>query len=653
VASSIRALFQKFGLPVIWSEDFPIMLSYPTVQRNVSVSFGGNTFYPAMFEPVIADGTQDADKVVPTYHGYSPSGAVFGELVYVNYGSASDYAYIDAIGVSLRNRIVIARYGEGFRGDKCALAESRGAIGCLIYSDPSDDGYLKGPVYPIGKYRPPEGVQRGSIWSGSGDPTTPGWPSTPQSPRLNLSEARDASNPFVTWPLPTIPTQPLSYSDAKPFLEALGGFRAPANMSGSTQWLTGGYFIGPGPAIATINITNDFEVKTIQNVYAKIPGSVEADRVVIIGVHHDAWTYGGADPISGTVAMLEVAKAFGKMHKAGWNPRRTIVFASWDAEEYATIGSSEFVELHYQELSNRVVAYLNLDIAVSGTAAFGLSGTPNFVSLLSNITKLVDAPTSPSSSKTTVFDMWKLAGINPENGNPMMGSLGQGSDYSAFLQHAGISSLNMEFYDPMLPTYPQYHSRYDTYYFMHNFVDPNWSYHTTVSKVLGLVAKALVDSYILPYDFVDYAAYLSAGLTSLKAKVNPKLPGLYFSPLENAIQNFYNTAVNTRQEVWKLTKAKNPDPYQLRAINDRLFLTERAFLNYQGLPGQPWLRHTVYAPNTADSYSSSMFPLIVNAAAEAVATSPDDIARVQTQIQFTALYVNAASDVLSGGNGGV
>lgn len=653
VANAIRQLFKQYGLPTIWSEDFYVTLSYPTSQRNVSLDAPGKaTYFPPMFEPVVDDGSQDPEQVVPTYHGYSPSGAATGELVYVNYGSGSDYAYLDAIGVSLRNKVVITRYGEGFRGDKCAQAEARGAIGCLIYSDPVDDGYLRGAVYPDGKYRPPEGVQRGSIWSGSGDPTTPGWASTSFAPRLNLTEARDASNPFVSWALPKIPTMPLSYQDAKPFLESLGGLRAPANMSGSTEWLTGGYFIGPGPGIATINISNDFQVKTITNVYAKIPGSVEPDRVIMLGVHHDAWTYGGADPISGTVSMLEVAKAFGKMYKDGWRPRRTIVFASWDAEEYATIGSSEFVELHYQEVSNRVVAYLNLDIAVSGTGAFSLAGTPNFVNLLTQITKLVEVPAlSTKSKKTLVYDMWKLAGTNPENGNPILGSLGQGSDYSAFLQHAGISSLSMEFFDPQLPTYPQYHSRYDSYNFVHKFVDPDWSYHMTVSKVLGLVAKSLSDSFILPYDFVDYAAYLRTGLSGLRASISPKLPTLDYSALENAIQAFYDSAIAVRKEVEKLGKDKNPDPFQLRAINDRLFLTERAFLNYQGLPGQPWLRHTVYAPSTSDSYSSSMFPLIVNAAATANPASPSDVLHVQRQILFTVLYIDAARDVLTGGNG--
>lgn len=646
----ILKLFKDFGLPEYWTETFPVELSYPTSQRNVSVtSDDGSTFYAVMVEPTVDDHTEFGELVVPTYHGYAPSGDVSGELVYVNYGSASDYAYLDGR-VDLKGKIVIARYGHGFRGDKCALAQERGAVGCLIYSDPNDDGYLRGKTYPEGPWRPIDGVQRGSVWSGSGDPTTPGWPSTPASPRLNLTEASDAKNPLVSFPLPHIPTQPLSASDAKQFLSRLSGLAAPANMSGnSAEWLSSNaYHIGPGPAVAKIHITNDFSVKNISNHFARIPGSVEPDRLIIIGCHHDAWTYGGADPISGSVVLLEVAKAFGQMYKAGWRPRRTIIFASWDAEEYAVVGSAEWVELHYKELGARAVTYLNLDIAVSGTDAFAVEGTPQLASLMYNITKMVDLPASVTTSKSrSLYDLWAKASVD-ESGKPLVFPLGSGSDYSAFLQHAGITSMAMEFFGLKASggSYPQYHSRYDTFFFMTKFMDPTWEYHKAVAKVLGLTAKSMADSFVLPLDFTTYSAYLNSGLKSLRAQLNSLgLVQFDWSSMEQSIENFRLAAIAARADSWKLDRAKNPDPLALRALNDRLFLTERGFLNYQGLPGQPWLRHMVYAPGRADSYTASMFPTIVNAA------SGGDPHEIQNQIQFVALFINSAAAVLSGGNG--
>jgi N-acetylated-alpha-linked acidic dipeptidase len=640
VGEQIKALFSQYGLPQTWTETYPVTLSYP-VRRSVSVKNAQGTYEASLFEPIVNDGTEQPENVVPTYHGYAPSGFAEGELVFVNYGTASDYAYLDSVPISLTGKIVLARYEHGFRGDKCALAQQRGAIGCLIYSDPSDDGYLLGKTYPDGPFRPVDGVQRGSVWSGSGDPTTPGWPSTPKSPRLTLEEASDASNRDVSFPLLTIPTQPLSAADAKPFLEKLGGIPWPG--LNATAYLPGGYHVGPGPAVVTMNITNSFEVRNIQNHFGKIPGSIEPDRIILLGVHHDAWTYGGADPMSGSVAMLEVVRAYGQMYKAGWRPRRSIVFATWDAEEYALVGSTEFAELHFQELTNRLVAYLNLDIAVSGTGAFYTSGTPNFVSIVQKATKLVP---SPADKKSTVYDLWKVLGTLPEAGVPEMGQLGAGSDYAVFLQHLGVSSLSVQFVDPTRGTYGQYHSRYDTFNFMKSFVDPTWTWHTSLAKVLGLVGKALGDSYILPYDFVQYASYLSRGVNSLANQIMSKAPAsVSFANLQQSQFKFAEAADAVQAEINKLASTHNPDPIALRSLNDRLFLTERAFINYQGLPGQPWLRHMIYAPSNTDSYAGAMFPTIVNAAAG----SHPNWQEVQNQINLCSIFVDAATEVLSGG----
>lgn len=652
VGDKIKQMFSSMGLPETWTESYPVELSYP-VKRNVSVTANGSTYYAVMVEPTVNDGTQFGEEVIPTYHGYAPSGDVTGDLVYVNYGTSADYEYLDAMDVSLNGRIVIARYGHGFRGDKCMLAQQRGAIGCLIYSDPIDDGYLRGKTYPEGPWRPVDGVQRGSVWSGSGDPSTPGWPSGTLNPRLNVSELNNAHNPLISFPVLSIPTQPISASDAKPFLSALAGLRAPANMSGSTEWLTGGYFIGPGPAKVTMKIETDWSVKSIYNHFGRIVGSVEPDRYIIIGCHHDAWTYGGADPISGTVAMLEVVKAFGSMYRAGWRPRRTIIFASWDAEEYATVGSTEFVETHYKNLGNRLVAYLNLDIAVSGKDSFLVAGTPQWDSLLKNITKMVDMPSSVTwSGKTqSVKDYWlKTANVN---GEPVVAPLGSGSDYSPFLQHAGISSLSIEFIGLKMSggSYPQYHSRYDTYYFMNKFADPTWQFHIGVSKVLGLVAKALADSFILPFDFSNYHLLLQNGLNAiqLELKLRGISEGLNWDSTNEALALLKSAAAKTRETAWKMNAMKNPDPIAMRALNDRLFLAERGFLNYQGLAGQPWLRHMIYAPSKSDSYTASMFPTIVNAAA---GPNPD-LLEIQRQIQFVSIFIKSAAEVLGGGYNGL
>lgn len=642
---TIQNLFSSYGIPQTWVEEHPVLLSYPSnVSRSLSITGPASTYYASMYEPVVNDSSLDPELVVPTFHGYSPSGSVTGKLVYVNYGTAADYAYLDFIGISVKDRIVIARYGHGFRGDKCLLGAARGAVGCIIYSDPIDSGYLKGDTYPNGPWLPEEGVQRGSVWPGAGDPVTPGWPSSPTSPRLTLDQARDASNPDVSYPLPTIPMQPISAKDAKPFLEALLINQAPQNMSGSNLYLPNGYFFGPSTSIVNLTISNSFETRNIQNIFGKIPGSVEPDRVVLVGVHHDAWTYGGADPISGTVSMLEVVRAFGQMYKAGWRPRRSIVFASWDSEEYGLTGSTEFCELHFKEITNRVVAYLNLDISVAGTDRFLVMGTPNFNALMQKVTKLVSAP----SGKTgTVYDLWA-----PQGTSPTVWPIGAGSDHAPFISHVGVSSMMMEFDAANVDNYATYHSRYDSYMYSKNFLDPTWEYHTAVSKVLGLVTKAFADSFVLPYDFVTYASTLSAAIQSLETNVNAIKPAnvnltLAWHVLEQSNIAFANTADSVSAQRELLLRAQNPDPFQLRDINDRLFLTERAFLDYKGFPGQPWLRHMIYAPSNTDSYSADLFPTVVNAA---FAKTPNWTA-VYNQIMFVADAINSATDVLGGGNG--
>jgi len=535
-------------------------------------------------EAVVNDTTSGNPDAIATWNGYSADGDVTGELVYVNYGRYEDYQAI--ANVNLTGKIVIVRYGQIFRGQKAKFAQERGAIGVLIFMDPGEDGYLKGPVYPNGPWASNTTVQRGTVWTGNGDPGTPGFASAFGGPRIDYEQAQQADNEFGD-SLPQIPIQPIGVEDVYPLLTALGGNPLP-----DPSWATGLNlsFIGPGPAVVHLKVEANFTVTPIWNVIGRIQGAEEPDRVVIYGGHRDAWTMGAGDPISGTSVIVEVARGFGELLKKGWKPRRTILICSWDAEEFGLIGSTEFVETYIKTLSATAVAYLNVDIAVSGTDYFGAGGSPSMASVLREVTAQITLP----NSTNTVASIWQPAEL---------GILGSGSDFTSFIQHVGISAMDFGIgsFDGRYSAV--YHSNYDSFYWYTHFGDPTFEYHGIMAKVFGLTGLRFADDPILPFNFVEYA---SAVQTYIQAIQN-YTTNVDFSLLNSAASNFSDAAQKVSAEIQNAT---NLSPLALRALNDRLMLTERAFLGDPVESGREWYLHVIFAPSTFDSYAGQAFPAI-------------------------------------------
>jgi N-acetylated-alpha-linked acidic dipeptidase len=638
----IQNKFLEFGIPNVRMESYPIMLTYP-IERQVQLVYPSPGYTCVLQEASYQniDGVSGDPRAVPPWNGWSASGNVTAELVYVNYGRIEDWMWLDSQNISVSGKIVIVRYGKIFRGDKCHMAEQRGAVGCLIYSDPQDDGYLRGPVYPYGPWRANTSVQRGSVWIGTGDPLTPGYPSTPNSPQLAWEDLFNATR-MMGWPLPTIPIQPLSYSDAEPLLQALGGMPVP-----NSTWQGGfnfTYHVGPGPAIVNLRTVMNFtNTSTIYNVIGMIPGFQEPDRYVIVGGHRDAWTFGAEDPISGSAAILEVARSLGTIYQNGWRPRRTVVIISWDAEEYALIGSTEFTELHYQKLTSRAVAYLNVDIAVSGTGYFDPSGTPNLWRFLINTAARVHHMNNPQEK--TVLDYWMMNPDSQSVGGPFLDTLDSGSDYGSFIQHVGVSSLHVQFTDYQGKYEGVYHSNYDNYYWVRMWGDPTFEFHATLARLLGLLVKELSDSLILPFNVGDYAQAILNYTIALEQAANqlPDKPSnLTFSYLKNAIYRLQNCSVNVTNLINSYNSSFQgiENLLQIRALNDKLMLMERSFIDYNGIPGRPWLRHMIYAISQYNGYSGIPLPTISDA------LFVRDWQRVQDQIKYVSLFVDAATENL-------
>ena len=498
----VRDQMRSFGLAAELKE-YDVLLNYPKRPAVVEL-IAPRRERLAIKEAVIAeDPVSSSSKIIPLFNGYSPSGDVTAPLVYVNYGLPPDYAALKQAGVDVKGKIAIARYGNSFRGVKAKVAEENGAIGLLIYSDPADDGYMQGDVYPKGPWRPVTSAQRGSVqylFQYPGDPLTPGKPSIPGVERIKIE---DATN------LTRIPVQPISYGDAKQLLQPL---RGPVRPEGFQGGLPFAYHVGGTNDVRVhLKTEMDYQVRKIWNVVARIDGTVEKDRWVIMGNHRDAWTFGAVDPNSGSAAMLEAARGFGQLLKNGWKPRRTIVLCSWDGEEYGLIGSDEWAEENATELRQKAVAYLNMDSAVSG-ANFGAASVPSIWKLIRSATRDVRDPKSGKS----VYQQWqdRFYGSRPEAeltdaetgsdrtiAEARIGALGSGSDYTPFLQHLGVPSLDMGFGGD----YGVYHSAYDSFHWMARFGDPNFVYHVAAAQLWGTVAMRLADADGLPFDYSDYA----------------------------------------------------------------------------------------------------------------------------------------------------
>lgn len=556
-------------------------------------------------EHVDGDPYQDDPRVVMAFNAMSPSGDAEAAVIYANYGSAADFQKLADMNISVRGKIVIARYGQNYRGTKAQLAEEYGAAGLILYSDPADDGWQRGATYPKGPWRPETGIQRGSISLISrfpGDVTTPGFASlssVPQSKRIRAEDSRA---------LPKIPTTPISAADARPILEHLTGPEAPAGWKGGMPFA---YHIGPGPATVKLHLKQDYQFRTIWDVIGTVRGNTWPDALVIAGNHRDAWVYGAVDPGSGTAAMLETVHGIGELLKTGWQPKRTLMFCSWDGEEQGLVGSTEWGEEH-PELEQTAVAYFNTDMAVSGPK-FGAAAVPSLKPFVREITKAV-----PDPQGGTVYERWvalnntgALRVDSRETSTstyrpPMAGNhdvpvsdLGSGSDYTVFLQHLGIASTDVG----SSGDYGVYHSAFDNFAWFKKFGDPDFRQEQKMARIFGLEVIRMSDTDVLPYDFKEYGEEIGQYILTARERARSLFPGAPpdFQP---ALDAAHRLAAAGK----KISVYQTHPPKDLPALNAVLLSADRALLLKDGIPGRPWFRHSIYAPGKRAGYAAVSIP---------------------------------------------
>ncbi|KAI0496509.1 hypothetical protein KFK09_022828 [Dendrobium nobile] len=614
---------------------YNVLLSYP-IHRSLSLST--NSSAPAIPFDLIQEIYPDdpyaavAADILPTFHAYARSGTAAGLVVYANYGRVEDFAALKEAAVNVSGNVVIARYGEIYRGDIVRNAQLAGAIAAIVYSDAKDyGGGIGGKWFPNDRWMPPSGVQVGSTYRGLGDPTTPGWASVGDCERIGIEEV------VATGLMPRIPSLPLSSRDGEAILKTIRGKVAADDWQGGEGAPV--YRLGPGPGFVHLTYLGNETLMTIQNVIGVIEGREEPDRYVLFGNHRDAWTFGAVDPNSGTSALLEVAERLNKLQKRGWKPRRSIILCNWDAEEYGLLGSTEWVEDNMEVLASRAVAYLNVDSAVSGPG-FHAMATPQLDELLKEAAKKVQDPDNPSQ---TLYESWVMSDY------PLIGRLGGGgTDFAAFVQHVGVPSVEMSFGKD----YPVYHSMYDDFIWMQKYGDPLFRRHVAAASIWGLVALKLADEEFLPFDYMSYASELQQS-TELFEKEVLGMP-VSFAPIYQSIEKLKKAAAvinSERKELegknWLLTWKK--DPIKVRELNDRLMMTERAFTNREGLNERPWYKHLIYGPSQYDDYGSKSFPGIDDAleTAKNLNTSKS-WSLVQHEVWRVARAIKQASRVLIG-----
>jgi N-acetylated-alpha-linked acidic dipeptidase len=592
---------QKFRTAGLETQIVPyrVLLNQPKFERVEAFDASGRQLMSGPTrEHVNGDPGQDDPRVVMPFNGSSGSGDVTGDAVYANYGRLEDFNELAAQHIDLHGKIVICRYGINFRGVKVYLAEQRGAIGVLLYSDPQDDGYYKGDAYPNGPWRPETGVQRGSVqylFKYSGDPETPGVASTldlPDSAREKNIEGAGGNQPHII-------SIPLSYHDASPILQALTGPGVPQGWQGALPFR---YHLGSSGVKVHLISQQDYQRRIIWDVIGKVLGSEDPDSWVIVGNHRDAWVYGAADPSSGTASMLEAVHGIGALLHQGWRPKRTIVFCSWDAEEEGLIGSTEWVE-QQGHLLDRAVAYFNVDVAVSGPN-FSAEAVPSLKEFVRSVTRSVPSPVAG-----TVFQQWHTSHPPPNEHNASnappiegeevhVGDLGSGSDYTPFLQHAGVPATDISSNGP----YGVYHSTFDDFAWFTQNADPHFVYLQQMARVLGLEAVRMADADVLPFDYAAYAREISAYLEAARRKaVDNGLGSLDFGPAQAATSRMAAAA----QRAYALETVPSGN---LAKLNLALRQTETALLSDTGLPNRPWYRHTVYAPGEFTGYAAVVIP---------------------------------------------
>jgi N-acetylated-alpha-linked acidic dipeptidase len=676
-AEWILARFKEWGLDA-HIERFDVL--FPTPKIRILEMTAPTTFRAKLEEPALAiDPTSNQkSEQLPTYNAYSIDGDVTAPLVFVNYGLPEDYEKLDRLGISVKGAIVIAKYLHSWRGVKPKVAAEHGAIGCLIYSEPQDDGYTRDDVFPKGPMRPADGVQRGSVMDfasvSPGDPLTPGLGATPDAKRLTVAEAKSITK---------IPVLPISYGDAQPLLAALAGPMAPDEWRGS---LPIPYHVGPGPAQVHLKVAFNWDIKPVYDVIAKIPGSVEPNQWVIRGNHHDAWVNGAEDPISAQVSLLEEARGLSLLLKQGWKPRRTIIYCAWDGEEPMLLGSTEWVEAHADELREHAAVYINTDGNDRGVLT--MNGSHSLEQFVNGIARDIEDP-------ETKMNVWQRAQLNAiaaakstddkkeirQRADLRINALGSGTDFTGFIDHLGIATIDLEYGGE--DEGGIYHSIYDDFYWYTHFSDTEFVYGRALAQTVGSSVMRLADAEVLPFDFVDFADTVemySKELEKLladkqeeirernqeidegmyKATFDPRRPTvppvkeeipphLNFAPLKNAADSLTRSAKHYQEALTRKQSSLGDDAVapKLEALNKDLMESERKLTNPDGLPRRSWYKHLLYAPGIYTGYGVKTVPGVREGIEQKrYAEADQEIVRVSQALQDEATLIDSAAQEL-------
>ena len=618
-------------------ETFEVLVPFPKIRKLSMIA--PNKVELKLFEPAVeGDRSSEMTKdVLPGYNAFSADGNVTGELVFVNYGLNEDYEELKRLGIDVKGKIVIAKYGRSFRGIKPKIAHEQGAIGCIMYSDPKDDGYVVGDVYPVGPYRNEFGIQRGSVLdmpARPGDALTPGYAATQDAERLSINEASTIMK---------IPVMPISYADALPLLKAIKGPVVPDSWKGGLP-IT--YHIGPGPAKVNLHLEFDWSLRTAYNPVGRMKGSVYPDEWIMRGNHHDGWGHGASDPISGMVSLMEEARAIGELTKTGWRPKRTLIYAGWDAEEPGLLGSTEWVEYNLNDIREKMVVYINTD--GTGVGYLSMGGSHSLEKFVNEVIRDVDDPVHDVSLDNRLRSRMRVRehnsgtfgeGRESERQDLRMYAMGAGSDYTAFLHHAGVPALNMAFGGESGGG--SYHSLYDTYEHYKRFSDGKFIYGTTLSKVNGRLVLRLSEADILPFRFVnmvdnigkfveqnkklsedirkstkslndlldnnDFAISSNPKKTYLPPKRLLQVPEFDFKPLDAALARLSTSAWKYEEALLKFQKGSLTTERKSE-INALLRNVDQAFINSKGLPRRDWFKNMMYAPGYYTGYGVKTLP---------------------------------------------
>ncbi len=659
-AEFVRDKLREWG----WKADLvemKVLLNYPQGEPSLQVRRPHLINLPLNEAPLAVDKDSASSDAFGAFNGYGTSGQAYGQVVYANYGRPDDFAALEKMGIDVKGKVVLVRYGEVFRGLKVYNAQKREAAGILIFSDPADDGYAKGETYPDGRFRPESAIQRGSVQflsHGPGDPSTPFGPSVEGAKRLpfnpiygfnilarsNVGEYNSVEHWEKTTGLKrdeyfaTIPSLPISYGTAREILKLVAGPNVPTGWQGG---LPMPYHVGPGPAEVAMSVSMDYQLRPIWNVIATLPGAGEPDRWVMIGNHRDAWVYGAVDPGSGTAATMETCRALGEAVKHGWKPRRTLVYASWDAEEYGLVGSTEWAEAHADELKTKAVLMLNVDVAVTGPEV-GFSGIPSLRDFtMEAAAAVVDVRTGKNlrdswvasrreawaAQSSLILDdpAWGDQRVRipkeprvPLTRGPHMNPLGSGSDYTVFVDHLGIPALDIGLHGG----YGVYHSIYDNFRWMEKFGDPEFLNHATAAKLYTAILMRAAAAEVVPMRFQPYAEALRGHVDELrliavrkKRKSDNRIlqPGTEFEGVRDliaAVKHFEERAHQLDTITHEAATHDHPNRDRLATLNDAITAVERSFLLGEGLPGRPWFRHAIYAPGLTTGYASWPLPAV-------------------------------------------